>query len=63
MNRRSCKWYPIANDMIDQANNTVIQGLTGQLKPILEKVLGPPEEQLTEETKAKVVQLVQYLQK
>jgi len=45
-----------------QANNPVIQGLTSQLKPILEKVLGPPEDQLTEETKAKVMQLVQFLQ-
>lgn len=46
----------------DQANNPVIHGLTAQLKPILEKVLGPPEDQLTEETKAKVMQLVQFLQ-
>jgi len=45
-----------------QANNPVILGLTAQLKPILEQVLGPPEDQLTEETKAKVMQLVQYLQ-
>ena len=45
-----------------QAHNPVVQGLTGQLKPILERVLGPPEDQLTEQTKAKVMELVQFLQ-
>ena len=45
-----------------QANNPVVQGLTAQLMPTFEKVLGPPEEQLIEETRVKVVQLVQYLQ-
>lgn len=34
---------------------------TPQLLPILQQVLGPPEEQLDDETRSKVVQLVQYL--
>ncbi|KAF2171268.1 hypothetical protein M409DRAFT_63619 [Zasmidium cellare ATCC 36951] len=44
-----------------QARNETIQGLTGQLMPVFEKVLGPPEEQLTDETRDKLTQLVQYL--
>ena len=44
-----------------QHQNGVIQGLTGKLMPVFEKVLGPPEEQLKAETKGKVQQLVQYL--
>ena len=46
-----------------QQQNNVIQELTGHLMPIFEKVLGPPEEQLTEETKGKVRQLVEYLRR
>jgi len=45
-----------------QAENPVIQGLTGQLMPVFEKVLGPPEEQLLDRTKAKVAELVKYIQ-
>ena len=44
-----------------QSNNTAMQGLTQQLLPILQQVLGPPEDQLDEETRAKVMQLVQYI--
>jgi importin-4 len=44
-----------------QQQNNVIQGLTENLKPVFEKVLGPPEEQLTPETRQKVMELVQYL--
>lgn len=44
-----------------QAQNQVIMGQTQRLMPVFEKVLGPPEEQLSEETKGKVQQLVQYL--
>jgi hypothetical protein len=36
--------------------------LTPQFKPVLEKVLGPPEEQLEEETRNKLLELVRYLQ-
>lgn len=43
--------------------NGVIQGLTGQLMPVFEKVLSPPEEQLTAEMKAKLGQLVEYLRR
>ena len=44
-----------------QAQNSVIQGLTPKLMPVFEKVLGPPEDQLSDGTKEKVTQLVQYL--
>ncbi|KAK5124995.1 hypothetical protein LTR85_001185 [Meristemomyces frigidus] len=44
-----------------QAQNGVIQGLTGKLMPVFEQVLGPPEEQISDETKEKVQQLVQFL--
>ena len=45
----------------DQAGDATIQSLTPQVKPVIEKVLGPPEEQLDEETRAKVLELVEYL--
>lgn len=44
-----------------QAQNPVIQGLTGKLMPVFQQVLGPPEEQISDETKEKVQQLVQFL--
>lgn len=44
-----------------QAQNEVVRSLTGQLMPVFEKVMGPPEEQLNEETRNKLMQLVQYL--
>ena len=47
---------------IDQNGNEEIQRLTPQVKPVIEKVLSPPEDQLDEETKAKVLELVKYLQ-
>ncbi|KAL8690882.1 MAG: hypothetical protein Q9218_003775 [Villophora microphyllina] len=43
------------------AGEPTILGLTPQLLPILEKVLGPPEEQLDEETKVKVVEMVKFV--
>lgn len=46
-----------------QAQDGVIQGLTDKLMPVFETVLGPPDEQLSEETKGKVQQLVQYLRR
>jgi importin-4 len=36
--------------------------LTPQLMPILQKVLGPPEEQLSDDLRQQVVELVQYLE-
>jgi len=45
-----------------QNGNSDIQQLTPQVKPVIEKVLSPPEDQLDEETKAKVMDLVKYLQ-
>ena len=44
-----------------QQRNEVVQGLTGRLVPVFEKVLGPPEEQLSEEMKGKVQQLLEYV--
>ncbi|KAI4109865.1 MAG: hypothetical protein LQ339_001649 [Xanthoria mediterranea] len=38
-----------------------ILGLTPKILPILEHVLGPPEEQLDDETREQVVQLVKFL--
>ncbi|KAI7624263.1 ARM repeat-containing protein, partial [Hortaea werneckii] len=46
-----------------QAQNSVMQSQTERLIPVFEKVLGPPEEQLSDETKGKVQQLVQYLRR
>jgi len=46
-----------------QQQNAVIMGLTDTLMPVFEKVLGPPEEQLSEEMRGKVRQLVQYLRR
>ena len=44
-----------------QAQDQTIMNLSSQLLPILEKVTGPPEEQLSEETRNKLTQLVQHL--
>ncbi|KAL1306195.1 hypothetical protein AAFC00_004296 [Neodothiora populina] len=45
-----------------QAQHSVMQSLTPQIIPVLQQVLSPPEDQLSDETRAKVQQLVQYLQ-
>lgn len=49
--------------MADQKQDPTVQQLTPQLMPIFEKVLSPPEEQLEEETRSQLVELVQYLRK
>jgi hypothetical protein len=46
-----------------QANHPTIMRLTPSLMLVFEKVLGPPEEQLEDETRAQLVELVKYLQK
>ncbi|KAL5117301.1 hypothetical protein ACEQ8H_004746 [Pleosporales sp. CAS-2024a] len=46
-----------------QNNDATVQQLTPQLMPVLEKVLGQPEEQLEEETRSQLIELVQYLRK
>lgn len=51
-----------ADVTIDQANEPTILQATTLIKPILEKVLSPPEEQLDDETRAQVMQLAQHLQ-
>ena len=64
-----CKWSSSArichdtNSLSDQANEPTIQQLTPQLMSVFEKVLGPPEEQLEDETRAQLVELVKYLRK
>ncbi|KAI9712817.1 MAG: hypothetical protein M1820_001439 [Bogoriella megaspora] len=45
-----------------QAGNPTMRQLTPQLTPILEKVLGPPEEQLDGDTRQQVTELAKYLQ-
>jgi hypothetical protein len=52
-----------ANCLLDQANEPTVQQLTPQLMSVFEQVLGPPEEQLEEETRSQLVELVKYLQK
>ncbi|KAI9840460.1 MAG: hypothetical protein M1837_001616 [Sclerophora amabilis] len=44
-----------------QSNNSVIQQQTSSIVSALEKVLGPPTEQLTEETRENLTKLVKYL--
>ncbi|KAH3942935.1 hypothetical protein HBI81_206950 [Parastagonospora nodorum] len=46
-----------------QNNDPTVQQLTPQLMPVFEKVLGQPEEQLEDETRSQLVELVQYLRK
>ncbi|KAF2760448.1 ARM repeat-containing protein [Pseudovirgaria hyperparasitica] len=46
-----------------QAKNAIIQQLTPSLLHIFPKVLDPPEEQLEEDTRAKLMDLVTYLHK
>lgn len=46
-----------------QQQNDVIQNLTSKLMPVFEKVLGPPEEQLTDEMRVKLGQLIEYLRR
>lgn len=46
-----------------QQNEPTIQQLTPTLMPVFEKVLGAPEEQLEDETRAQLMELVQYLRK
>ncbi|KAF2199574.1 ARM repeat-containing protein [Delitschia confertaspora ATCC 74209] len=45
-----------------QANEPTVQQLTPTLMPIFEKVLSPPEEQLEDETRSQLVELVKYIQ-
>jgi hypothetical protein len=49
-------------ESLDQNGNSVIQQLTPQVAPVIQKVLGPPEEQLDDETREQLVQLVKWLQ-
>jgi hypothetical protein len=66
-----CKLIPVAytlvgsraNGFSDQAQEPTIQQLTPQLMSVFEKVLGPPEEQLEDETRSQLTELVQFLRK
>lgn len=44
-----------------QSMPNVMQASTDRLMPVFQKVLGPPDEQLTDETRTKVQELVKYL--
>lgn len=44
-----------------QARNPVIQSLTGKLLPIFEQVQGPPEDQISDEVRAKLTELTAYI--
>ncbi|KAH6865522.1 hypothetical protein J4E91_004849 [Alternaria rosae] len=46
-----------------QLNEPTVQQLTSTLMPVFEKVLGPPEDQLEDETRSQLVELVQHLRK
>lgn len=46
-----------------QMNDPTIQQLTPTLMPIFENVLSAPEEQLEDETRSQLIELVQYLRK
>ncbi|KAF1813413.1 ARM repeat-containing protein [Eremomyces bilateralis CBS 781.70] len=46
-----------------KTQNEAMLALTEQMKPALEKVLSPPEEQLNDETRGQLNELVQFLQK
>jgi hypothetical protein len=47
--------------MLDQHGEPTIQQLTPQLMPVFQKLLGEPEEQLDDETRGKVMDLVKHL--
>nr|POF17847.1 putative importin subunit beta-4 [Quercus suber] len=44
-----------------QAQNGVIRSQTDSLMPVFQKVLGPPDDQISDETRTKIQQLVAYL--
>ncbi|KZF21078.1 karyopherin Kap123 [Xylona heveae TC161] len=46
-----------------QNGDAVIQGLTQQLLPVFAQVVSPPEEQLTEEIRSQLTELIKYLHK
>lgn len=48
---------------LDQHREPTIESLTPQLMPVFQKVLGEPEEQLDDETREQVVELVKHLQR
>jgi len=50
------------NFWTDQHGEPTIQQLTPQLIPVFQKVLGEPEDQLDDETRTQVVELVKHLQ-
>jgi hypothetical protein len=45
----------------DHAQNPVVQSLTPQIMPVLAEVMGPPTEQLDEETRDSLEELVKYI--
>lgn len=45
----------------DQAGNPMMRSLTQDMKLVLSKVLGPPQEQLEVETRKQLIELVEYI--
>ena len=46
----------------DQSGDETMRQLTPKLMPILPTVLGPPQEQLDDETRQQITELIKYLQ-
>lgn len=61
----ACLWPGelLLTGIADQAHNDTVVRLTPNLMPVLQKVLGPPEDQLDDETRSQLMELVSYLQK
>ena len=48
-------------DFVDKSSDSTIINATPQVVPILAQVMGPPEGQLSESTRAELVELVTFL--
>lgn len=56
-----CSYDPKLTINTDEANEPTVQSLTSKLIGVFEKVLGPPEDQLEDETRQVVQRIVQSL--
>ena len=52
-----------AKTSLDGSGHQTVRQLTPQLVPVFEKVLSPTEEELDQETRGKLVELVRYIHK
>lgn len=64
-NEKSKRVFPLTfillKIFVDSAGEPTILGLTPRLLPILEQVLGEPQEQLNEKTREQVVEMVRFI--